>query len=386
MTTTNAAALAAQKGSFARGWPSLVLTVLVLLAALYSFSHRPPPPFAATQVHPSGLLINALAHQGDRWLAVGEQGHILVADDAEGPWRAAQIAPHRESTLTAVRFVAPKVAVAVGHDAWILRSEDGGETWKEVAFSAEQSDPLLGIAGPYDGKLYAHGAFGKLMVSSDLGATWSALALVEEGGAKPAAAAPPRSDPEDEDYDPFAAYTRGGGGNDDGSLSERHLNAMLQSRDGTLWLAGERGLLARSSNGGETWKVLEPVYAGSWFGLLELPSGGILVHGMRGNVYVSRNGGANWTKAQVPMPLSLFSGAIDGDGNVMLVGAADAIFKSTDNGMSFTLVSQQDRRSIASIIPLQSGGWLTGGEAGIKRQWPRDERADSASATTGGVP
>ncbi len=380
MTTTDAAAIAAQKGSFSRGWPSLVLTVLVLLAALYSFSHRPPPPFPATQVHPNGLLVNALAREGKRLLAVGEQGRILIADAPEGPWREAAVAQQRDSTLTSVAFIAEGVAIAAGHEAWILRSEDRGETWTEVAFSTEQSDPILGIAGPYDGKLYAYGAFGKFLVSTDLGKTWSAMPLVDEGAAAEPATAEP--DPEAEDYDPFAAYTAGASSG--GGLGERHLNALLRTRDGTLWLAGERGLLARSSNGGESWKVLDPVYAGSWFGLLELPGNAVLAFGMRGNAYLTRDNGASWSKAKVPMPLSLFGGALDADGNVILVGASDAVLKSTDNGASFELVSQKDRRSISAVLPLESGGWLTGGEAGVKQQWPGVGAASGSPAASEG--
>ena len=40
-----------------------------------------------------------------------------------------------------------KVAV---HLADIVRSEDRGQTWKEIQFDGERSEPLLGLAGPYD--------------------------------------------------------------------------------------------------------------------------------------------------------------------------------------------------------------------------------------------
>lgn len=380
MTKAESAAATAQKGSFARGWPSLVLTLLVVLAAVYSFSHRPPPPFPATQVHPQGLLVNALAVQGERYLAAGEQGRILIADAADGPWREASVQQQRDSTLTAVSFVAPKIAIAVGHDAWILRSVDAGETWTEAAFSADRPEPLLGVAGPYDGKLYAHGAFGRFMVSSDLGQTWQEQALVEEG-AEPAAAAP-AVDPNSEDYDPFAAYTNGASAGS--ALSERHLNAMTQTADGQLWLVGERGLLARSGNGGASWTVLDPIYAGSLFGILELPSKDLLVFGMRGHAFVSRDAGATWTASTVPLPLSLFAGTVDSEGHAVLVGASDAVLKSTDNGASFELVSQKDRRSIASVLALAGGGWLTGGEAGIKRQSPGIGRSLESSTPAAG--
>ncbi|MGH8454162.1 MAG: hypothetical protein ACRES4_10220, partial [Nevskiales bacterium] len=60
------------------GWPALALTLIVLLAAVYSFSPRPNPPFPATEVRSNQLQINGLAASGARLVAVGEQGHIML--------------------------------------------------------------------------------------------------------------------------------------------------------------------------------------------------------------------------------------------------------------------------------------------------------------------
>lgn len=365
MTNVDSVA-ATQHGSLSRGWPAVLLTLCVMLAAVYSFSHRPPPPFPETRVNPDGLLVNALAQQGARMLAAGEQGRILIADSAEGPWREAKVEPQRHSTLTGLLFVDERTVLAVGHDSWILRSEDGGETWTEAHFASERSEPLLGVAGPYEGKLYAYGAFGQFLVSTDGAETWAKQTLIDEN-AKSASAAV-EADPSAENYDPFAAYTDGATAAS--GLADRHLNAMTRTADGTLWLVGERGLLARSGNGGESWRVIDGVYAGSFFGILELPQNGLLIHGMRGNVFVTRDQGATWTAATVPMPVSLFDGVVDGEGHIVLVGAGDTVLKSTDQGASFELVSQKDRRGIAAVLALPGGAWLTGGEAGIKRQQP----------------
>src|SRR3546814_10896358 len=75
-----------ESASSTGGWPALVLTLIVAAAAIYAFSPRPAPPFAPTEVHPDGVLIDGLARDGDRLLAVGEQGNILYADSVKGPW------------------------------------------------------------------------------------------------------------------------------------------------------------------------------------------------------------------------------------------------------------------------------------------------------------
>jgi photosystem II stability/assembly factor-like uncharacterized protein len=139
------AARNAAAGGGLSGLPALIVAALVIAGAVYSFSPRKPPAFAETRVQPDRLLVNSVARSNGRLVAVGEQGQILLADDAQGPWRSAELTPQRGSTLTDVRFADARVAVAVGHDGWIVRSDDGGETWTEIAFNEAGSDPLLGL-------------------------------------------------------------------------------------------------------------------------------------------------------------------------------------------------------------------------------------------------
>lgn len=362
----------------AAGWPAMVFVLLVLAAAIYAFSPRPTPAFPLTQIHPQNLLVTALARQGNRVVAVGEQGHILIADDVNGPWREASVDARQASTLTQLRFIDDKTVIAVGHDAWIVRSEDAGANWKtvfridspkdgplppaseaaaapaEVAFVGPpddgaasdsnappplQADPLLGIAGPYAKRLFAFGAFGMMLSSDDEGRSWQRL------------------------YSPV--------------FGDHHLNAMTQLADGALLVVGERGLLARSEDGGKTWKELPAIYGGSFFGALQLPSGGTLIYGMRGHVFASADNARSWQPLEVPTGSSLFGGAVNAQGEVVLVGAASTIISSTD-GRHFTLRQGGGRNDYASVLPLDGKRWLTGSDGGI--------RLVSAADTAGAQP
>ena len=73
---------------------------------------------------------------GERALAVGERGHILLSTDSGKNWRQT-IAPTRR-TLTGVFLIDDQVAWAIGHQSVILKSGDGGETW---AKANAESDP-----------------------------------------------------------------------------------------------------------------------------------------------------------------------------------------------------------------------------------------------------
>lgn len=365
-TTAAGAGTPAASASLIDGWPSLLVAVLVIGSALYAFSPRSQPEFPATQVSATRVLANGIAHNGKQFIAVGEQGQVLLASDAQGPWTSAKVEPQRGSTLTRIVFPQSDLAIAVGHDGWILRSTDGGKTWKEVAFAAE-SDPLLGVAGPFDGRYYAYGAFGLLMASDDQGQTWQKLELNIAGEGDGEAAAPavdPNADPFADPFanagdDPFANFDAnavGGAG---------HLNAMTQAADGSLILVGERGLLLKSTDKGQTWRRLPEVYGGSFFGVLSLPSKTLIAFGMRGNVFRSTDLGESWQKAGVPLENSLFGGAVDARGDAVLAGAGNTVLRSTDDGATFTVAAALARNGLADLIALPSGNWLTAGDGGV---------------------
>lgn len=349
-----------QRTGLLGAWPSIAVAALVLGAALYSFSPRPHPVFPATQVYADRLLVTGLARQGERLIAAGEQGQILVADAAQGPWRSARLEPQRGSTFTRVRFVGDGIAVAVGHDGWIVRSADGGESWSEVYYGGDGSDPLLGLAGPYDGRLFAFGAFGLYAVSEDLGQTWQKreLSIANATSAEAAPAFDPfaSTDPNADPFANFDSSALGGTG---------HLNDMTRAADGALVLVGERGLLLRSTDKGETWTQLPEIYPGSLFGVLTLPSRTLVAFGMRGHAFRSEDHGLTWQAAQVPVGTSLFDGAVDDEGRVLLAGAGNSVLLSADDGRTYTLKTPSAGNSIAAVLPLAGGHWLSGGDNGL---------------------
>ncbi|MES0875247.1 WD40/YVTN/BNR-like repeat-containing protein [Sinimarinibacterium thermocellulolyticum] len=369
----DSACATAQQQQVARvrlGWPALLVAALVVGGAVYSFSPRQPPVFPATQVHPDRLLVNDVDRSGERFVAVGEQGQILVADAAQGPWRTVPPATQRGSTLTRVRFIDQRLLIAVGHDGWILRSEDRGESWTEVAF-AEGSDPLLGVSPLVGDRIFAFGAFGAMLVSEDRGLSWRPheLVVVSDTASDVPAAPAENVDPY---ADPFAAFEAAEFG------GQKHLNGMTQAADGSLILVGERGLMLRSTDGGQTWTELPSVYDGSLFGVLSLPSQTLIVYGMRGHVYRSEDLGQTWTESQLPGGESLFGGGVDEKGRALLVGASGSLLRSDDDGRSFAQVAARTRSSLVAIEPLASGGWLTAGEAGLVIKQPQTATGDAS--------
>jgi photosystem II stability/assembly factor-like uncharacterized protein len=339
-------------------WPAWAVVVLVILGALYAFAPRPDPVFPPTTLQPDKLMLNALARSGGTLIAAGEQGHILIADAPEEAWREAAITPQRGSTLTCLHSTNGLV-FAGGHDGWILRSEDGGRNWQEVFFDTEYAEPVLAISGPHQGRMYAVGGFGRYMVSDDLGRTWRREAINEIDDTKPAA---PAADLPSADEDPFAGFSA----SLNTGIADRHLNGLAEAPDGSLFMVGERGLIARSTDQGQSWKQLPSIYNGSFFGILVLPPSGLLAYGMRGNAFYSRDLGATWAQSEIPEGLSLFGGAVQPDGSVVLAGENSAILLSRDAGATFEMVSQGERLRFSAVLPTGSG-WLAAGEGGLRQ-------------------
>jgi len=307
-----------------------LFVVVVLAAVAFAFSERSDPPMPATQTRIDHLQMLDLAVRDDgRLIAVGERGHIFVSDDHGGAWRA--VASPAGATLVAVRFVDAQRVVAVGHDAVIVRSEDGGEHWVKVQSDPEAEEPLLGAWFDADGQGIAVGAYGRLERTADGGASWA------------------RHEVE---------------ANEDGL----HLNAVVRLAGGDLLIAGEAGLLLRSRDDGDSWEALESPYAGSFFGALALADGGALVFGMRGHVFRSDDGGDSWQEVGPGVPSSLFGGRVLADGRVVLAGQAGVVLISEDGAHSFVRVDNDDRRTRAAVAQgEQPDALLLVGEEGVER-------------------
>ena len=122
---------------------------------------------------PKSLLLDA-ARAGGRIVAVGERGHILLSSDSGGSWR--QVAAPTQATLTAVHFFDDRLGWAVGHDAVILRSGDGGESWERVNFDPETGTPLFDVYFTDVDHGFAIGAYGLFLESADGGRSWHGVA------------------------------------------------------------------------------------------------------------------------------------------------------------------------------------------------------------------
>lgn len=307
----------------------IAVAALMAAAALHAFSPRPTPPLEATILPVERMHFNALVRSSVGLVAGGELGTLVYSQDQGRSWQRAQVSAERQALITQVRFdESGRLGLAVGHEGWILRSDDGGQSWTELHFDETHGEPLMSIAALPSGRWLAVGAFGRMLGSSDQGRSWQRIEV--EG------------------------------------VEDQHLNRIVGSEDGRRWLVvGERGLLLSSEDQGASWRLLPPFYNGSFYNAAALPGGEWLVYGMRGNAFRSSDEGRAWHKAELPAPASFFDHVQEGDGQLVLVGQGGLIAISSDGGQRFSLQRTGSRATLTGIVPdAEDGAWLAS-DAGL---------------------
>ncbi|MFW3899420.1 WD40/YVTN/BNR-like repeat-containing protein [Pseudomonas bharatica] len=278
-----------------------------------------------------GLLLD-VTRAGARLVMVGERGHILFSDDQGKTWTQAKV-PTRQ-LLTAVTFVDDKHGWAVGHDAQILASSDGGATWSKQYEDLSREAPLLDVwfENPQHG--LAIGAYGAMLETTDGGQHWQDVG--------------DRLD------------------NPDGL----HLNGIARVKDAGLVIVGEQGSLYRSSDDGQTWEKLESPYEGSFFGVIGTAQANtLLAYGLRANLYRSTDFGSTWQPislqaARGPLQFGLASATLLDDGSLVLVGNGGTVLRSSDDGQTFSVFNRPDRLALAGASGLSDGNLILVGQGG----------------------
>lgn len=286
---------------------------------------------AVEAVLASEAMLLDVARAGERLVAVGAFGHVLLSDDDGTTWRQAQSVPTRVM-LTDVKFASPEKGWAVGHDLTILHTADGGETWADQYHDTLAEAPFLSIHMMDERRGMAFGAFAITFETTDGGQTWVERDLIS------------------------------------GTPVDSHLNAAFPGPDNSVFIAAEFGFVFRSLDGGETFEEIQTPYEGSFWGGMGLQDGSILVYGMRGNVWRSQDLGASWSQVETGTKESLSGGYEFPDGTVVLAGLGGAVAVSKDGSQSFETSISTGRTTQAAVTGLDAGTVLIFGETGINRK------------------
>jgi photosystem II stability/assembly factor-like uncharacterized protein len=306
----------------------------------------------------------AVTLAGDRLVAVGERGIVLLSDDDGRSWR--QVETPVQISLTTVTFVGESKGWAAGHLGVILHTEDGGESWvkqfdgrqaaalvlaaaearaatepdpekrEDLLFSAQRlvadgpDKPFLDLYFQDERTGFVVGAFNLIFRTADGGTTWEPW--------------------QDRVENPMELHFYG-----------------IQSAGENLYIAGEQGLLLRSSDGGAHFTPLLSPYEGSYFGLVTDTKGRVVVFGLRGNVYRSEDGGEHWERVETGLPVSLSAGARLSGGELILVSQAGDLLESGNGGRSFTRRPDGEPMPVTDLVQTADGGLVIATLRGLRR-------------------
>jgi photosystem II stability/assembly factor-like uncharacterized protein len=317
---------------------------------------------------PATVALIAITKAGHRLVAVGEHGVIIYSDDNGVTWKQGSVPV--TVTLTCVAFVSPLQGWAAGHYGVILHTDDGGVTWQEqlngiqanqLTMAAAQADvaatnnsynaqravrranffisdgpdkPFLTIlaTGPNDAMVF--GAYRMVMKTTDGGRTWT-------------------------DWSEHV-----------GDKLSHNLYQVIQAGS-DLWIAGEIGLVFRSTDGGNSFSEVTAPTDATMFGALPTGAGpavdgGVLVFGIAGQAYRSTDGGKTWQSIAFATPANLIAGKVLKSGALVVVGGDGSVYRSDDHGQSFKLAAVEPM-ALYDLVQADDGALVLVGNYGVER-------------------
>jgi len=312
----------------------------------------------------------ALAQAGQRIVAVGFRGLIIISDDQGRTWKQANVPV--QSDLVAVTFVSNTKGWAAGHDGVILETVDGGLNWSkqldiriahaafplyyqqkidsgsaddagylaevEKNFEGDTSLPYLSLAFENESQGFAVGAFGMIASTVDGGKSWQ-----------------PAVDRID-------------------NPQQLNLNA-IRKIGGVLYIAGEQGTVFRMDAASGRFAPLSTGYSGSYFDIIGNDKI-LLAYGLRGTAYRSLDHGSTWQKVETQTATALFGGVFLADGRLLLVSEGGELLRGNEDGSHFKRLDVTLNTHVASALNIGNNRLVVVGYGGVDA---RNVGSDSAS-------
>ena len=297
-------------------------------------------------------LLTGLARAGQRVVAVGQRGHVLLSDDAGKSWQQAEVPVSAD--LVAVQFPTATAGWAVGHDGVVLHSADAGKSWtrqldgrglgevlvahygrngnakwieEAKRFAAQVAEnPFLDVWFQDASHGVVVGAFGLVLRTADGGKTWEPLLHATDN--------------------PKALHL----------YAVKHIGS-------DLFIAGEQGTLLKFD--GSRFTALVTPYPGTLFGLIGNERA-VLAHGLRGNVVRSTDGGRNWASVATGIGVGLTASTLDERGRLIIVSQAGHVLVSSDDGASFAAVKVERPIPAAAVVSAGAGALIVAGPRGAQ--------------------
>ncbi|GAB3626464.1 glycosyl hydrolase [Pandoraea terrae] len=293
-------------------------------------AHLGPKPAERSAYAANAMMLDAATTAGRRIVAVGDHGVVLLSDDNGVHFRQARTVPV-QTALTAVAFADAQHGWAVGHWGVILRTDDGGDTWRLQRMDTAIDQPLFSVHFKDEHKGWATGLWSMLLTTDDGGQHWRKVDIP----------APPA-----------------------GGRPDRNMFKIFADAKGNLFIAAEQGTVFRSQDDGQTWQYVATGYKGTLWSGVALADGTLVVGGLRGTLYRSNDDGASWQAVASPAHSSITS-LVAAPAAITGVGLDGTVVTSTDGGRTFSASQRPDRLTLTAAAVAPNGHVVQFSETGV---------------------
>jgi photosystem II stability/assembly factor-like uncharacterized protein len=306
--------------------------------ATLAMGQVPPTPAAGTKVRyearwdvqNSGVtdqLNSVIFRDVNTGWAAGANNTILKTNDGGKTWSRVLEREEGGNTFSSIFFTSATEGWAGGNNV-LLHSSDGGETWRPASPLPDRKS--LGGGGAVGTVRLQMGQFGtsdNVYKSTDGGTTWTTIATL------------PRND----------------------------FDAMFVLDPQHMWVIGDYGRYALTTDGGATWQqpaipvksALRKVY------FVSARVGWILPSDHNGGPLASTDGGRTWASqyagAGQNRPLRDIHFVNERDG-FLLVGSnrPDVVYRTSDGGARWATIGQLPEGRTGLSFPTVDNGWVVG--------------------------
>jgi photosystem II stability/assembly factor-like uncharacterized protein len=316
---------------------------------------------AAMTPRAARAVLTRVVLAGERLVAIGERGMVVLSDDGGRQWRQARVPV--SVTLTSASFADARQGWIAGHSGVVLHTSDGGESW------SLQTD---GVALAQAALVQAQ----RLPVadSDRERSIQEAQRLVDDGADKPLLSICFADARRGMVVGAFGlAATTGDGGKTWTPCRDRLPNPMslhlytVARHDQTWVVAGEQGVLMRSGDNGASFQALTSPSGRTLFTATATQEGGFVFAGLLGAACRIVPGSAAIMPIQLSAPLTILSSAQLRDGRVMLLAQGGRVLASSDGGGHFTEQPLARRDPLTSLVEAADGGLVATSLGGVAR-------------------
>jgi photosystem II stability/assembly factor-like uncharacterized protein len=331
-------------------WAARVLVGLAAVA-VWSGCHREVEevPLISRTISIADRFYDVYAIDAERAVVVGYAGKILVTSDGGFTWTQASSGTNR--AIYRVRFVDANNGWASGQEGLLLHTTDGGKTWQRQKSGTSVYLFSLAFVDPQHG--WAVGDKSILIKTVDGGANWS-LHKITSAAQKELSAEEAIASADPVLYD-------------------------IQFLDlQTGWVVAEFGRIYHTTDGGQTWteqqqsllgeEVVDALDLPTLFGVRFVDSQNGLAAGLDGKIARTTNGGTTWKfdkmKLDYPIVDPLYNPTLFPDGTGWAIGAAGEVVRLDTAGGQW----QRTKLGMEVLTWLrgmhwidQQNGWIVGG-------------------------